>query len=351
MKNRRRIRAAGAVVALALAIPASASAVPVVDSVDAKLDDPAAVFPTPTNLKDQVQYSVDTDGYASAYAETNALTTDGVINYAVLPTAYRAPATAEQLRTYADAQTGLQAHATCVGVASLQDGANILAWQGKEPYYNYVPFQAKSAGLGDDPAKWIPVVKAATGVDLSAVVDAKTACTGLGGTYYGADASRPVAATLISNAVATAVAPLNTKVTSLTKDLATAKAATQTAKDLQKTAEVAYQTALFDREVIVTPSAKKLAPGHVVALLTGSITDPVDVTLEVTAKVKKKLKLSSRVLSETTTEFTDQGAVIVTLKPERADLRKLGKSKKAIKATIKGVSSGKSGSAKVTLTP
>lgn len=357
MTTRHRIRAAGAVAALALAIPASASAVPIVDSVEARLDKAGVTFltdPTGGPLPTQQQYTVNTDGYVLSFAETNGVTADGVVNYAVLPKDFRAPATSEEKRTYVAAQTGLQAHATCAGVPKLAESANILAWQGTDPYYNYVPFQKASAGLGDDPAKWIPVVKTATGVDLSTVADAKAACTGLGGTYQAADTSTAVASQLIANAVAplnTKITGLDTKVASLTKDVATAKAATTTAKDLQKAAEVAYQDALFNREVIVTPSAKRLAPGHVVALLTGSVTDPVDVTLEVTAKVKKKLKLSSRVLSETTTEFSTQGATIVTLKPSKADLKKLGKSKKAVKATIKGVSSGKNGSTPVTLVP
>ena len=51
-------------------------------------------------------------------------------------------------------------------------------------------WQKTSAGLEDDPTKWIPVVLAKTGVDLSSysTVDEFTAaCAGIGGVYTAAD--------------------------------------------------------------------------------------------------------------------------------------------------------------------
>ena len=222
MRLTSSVRAVCALAALlALAIPASASAVPNVYSVIAKTGDAGVTFltdPTGASLvSTQTQYVVSADGYAVGYQESNAVTTGGVIDYSVLPSAYRAPMTAEQKRTYAPAQTGVQPHATCSGVASLSDGANILAWQrnaGSDPYYDYIPWQKTSAGLGDDPTTWIPVVRTATGVDLSALstaADFRAACVRLGGTYVAADTATAVANTLIANAVA----PLNTQITTL----------------------------------------------------------------------------------------------------------------------------------------
>ena len=122
--------------------------------------------------------------------------------------------TSEQKRTYAPAQTGVQAHATCAGVAGLTSSANILGWQGADPFYNYIPWQKTTANLGDDPSKWIPVVKTATGVDLSTlstVTEFTNACTGLGGAYKAADTPSAIANAL----VAAAVLPLNTQISGL----------------------------------------------------------------------------------------------------------------------------------------
>src|SRR5262245_65024598 len=107
-----------------------------------------------------------------------------MINYKAMPSSWRAPMTAEQKRTFGNAQTALQAHATCSGTA-LDNGPSILAWQGNDPFFNYVPFQSTSAGLGDEPGKWIPVVKSVLGIDLTGMsaAQAQAACTGAGGTY------------------------------------------------------------------------------------------------------------------------------------------------------------------------
>lgn len=352
MKLNHCARAAGALAVLALVVPASASAVPGVYSVVAKVGDPGVVFPDPLTTT-QTQYTVTTDGYAVAFAEDNGVAGGGVLNYKELPTAYRAPMTAEQKRTFPDAQTDVQAHATCSGVTALTDGANILAWQGADPQYNYIPWQKTAAGLGDDPAKWIPVVKTATGVDLSTVTDYTAACTKLGGTYHPADTASAVADSLIANAVAPfqkQVADLKAQVASLTKAKATADAALVTEKAARKEVETAYQ-AQFDRPVFVTPASKRIGPKNGVALLvTGSTGDPVTLTLELTKKQAKRLGLRDRVLAETTREFDSQGATIATLKPGKAAAKALKKHhKRSLPVTILAVSGGHEDSAKATL--
>ena len=117
----------------------------------------------------------------------------GLVNYRFLPGTWRGTANDGQPQALADVRgrrkTDLQAHATCLG-AAWDTPANILAWQ-DDPFYNYIPWQKTSAGIGDEPAKWIAVVKAATGVDLAALntpAEFKAACeTCPGGDYYPAD--------------------------------------------------------------------------------------------------------------------------------------------------------------------
>jgi hypothetical protein len=366
LKRTTCIRAAGALAALVLALPASTAAAPSVTSVEAKLGDPGVTFltdPTGASLvTTQTRYVVAADGWTTGYAETNGVTGGGVIDYAQLPADYRAPMTAEEKRSYGPAQTDVQPHATCSGVAALADGANILAWQGREPSYNYIPWQKTTAGLGDDPAKWIPVVRAATGVDLSAATDLRRACTDLGGTYQVADTASSIADLLIANALTPLqrqvttlqgqIATLQSQVASLTRARAASDRAATTARDAQRLAEAAYQ-ALFTKPIDLTLAAKRFAPADGVALVTGSPTDPVTVTLEVTKKKARKLGLSSPVLAEANGVIGPDGAVLLTLKPDRSALRKLAARRgrrSVVPATVLAVSGGNEDSAKAILT-
>jgi hypothetical protein len=325
LKRTTCIRAAGALAALALALPASASAVPSVTTVEAKLDTPSVTFltdPSGAGLTTQARYVVSADGYTLGYAESNGVTGGGVIDYSQLPTDYRAPMTAAEKLAYASAQTDVQPHATCSGVAALDDPANVLAWQGRDPSYAYVPWQKTTAGLGDDPTKWIPVVRAATRVDLATTADLRRACADLGGTYHAADTASSVADALIANATATATAPLQRQITtlqgqvaSLTRARAASDRAAATARDAQRLAEAAYQ-ALFTKPITLTLATKRFALGSGVVMITGSPTDPVDVTLEITKKKAKKLGLSSPVIAEALGELNRDGAVLLKLKPD-----------------------------------
>jgi hypothetical protein len=324
LKPKTCISAAGALVALALALPAGASAVPSVTSVDAKAGDTGVTYandPLGANLvTKQTRYVVSIDGYAAGLAETNGVTGGGVIDYSQLPADYRAPMTAEEKRAYGPAQTDVQAHATCSGVTALADGATILAWQGSDPSFNYVPWQKTTAGLGDDPAKWIPVVRTATGVDLSATTDFRAACERLGGTYHAADTVSAIANVLIANALAPLqrqVTTLQGQVATLTRARAASDRAASTARDAQKAAEAAYQ-ALFTKPIDLTLAAKRFAPaGGVAVMVTGSPTDPVTVTLELAKKKARKLGLSDPVLAEASGDIGPDGAVLLTLKPDK----------------------------------
>jgi hypothetical protein len=347
LKRTTCIRAAGALAALALAIPASASAVPSVTTVDAKLDTPTVTFSTDATgagLTAQTRYVVSADGWTAGYAETNGVTGGGVLDYSVLPTDYRAPMTAAEKLAYAGAQTDVQPHATCSGVAALTDPANVLAWQGRDPSYAYVPWQRTTAGLGDDPTKWIPVVRTATRVDLSTVTDLRRACTDLGGTYHAADTVSSVADALIASALAPVqrqVTTLQAQVASLTRARAASDRAAATARDAQKLAEAAYQ-ALFTKPITLTLASKRFALGSGVVMVSGSPTDPVDVTLEIARKKARKLGLSSPVIAEALGELNADGAVLLTLKPEQDVLDALAAdSARSAKAKAKGKSRGK----------
>jgi len=349
MKRIDLARAAGAIAVLALAVPASAAAVPTVTTTEAKLDSPGVTFltdPTGGTLPSQTRYTVSNDGYAFDYAETNSVTGGGVLNYAVLPTAFRAPATAEEKRTYPAAQTDVQAHATCSGVTALTTGANILAWQSSDPAYNYIPWQKSSAGLGDDPAKWIPVVKTATGVDLSTAANLTTACTGLGGTYHAADTQSAIATALIANALA----PVQKQLADLTKAKAALDKTAAADKEGRKAAEEAYQ-AQYNRSLRLKVATKRFAGGTGVLLVTGSVGDPVAVTLEVGKKQRRTLGASSRELFAVVEEIDDRGVALVTIKIEKAVAKTLAKHGKPIPATIRAQSGAYTKSAKVKLVP
>jgi hypothetical protein len=324
LKRRTCIRAAAALAALALALPASAAAVPSVTTVDAKLDAPGVTFPTDPSgagLGSEVRYVVSADGWTAGYAETNGVTGGGVLDYSQLPTDYRAPMTPAEKLAYAGARTDVQPHATCSGVAALGDAANILAWQGGDPSFAYVPWQKTTAGLGDDPAKWIPVVRAATGVDLSAATDFRAACERLaGGRYHAADAVSSLVGALVANALAPVqrqVTTLQAQVATLTRARAASDTAARAARDAQRLAEAAYQ-ALFTKPIALTLAAKRFAPANGLAvMITGSPTDPVDVTLVLTRKQARKLRLDDRVIAEATGAIDENGGVLLTLKPDR----------------------------------
>ena len=139
-----------AAAAAVLAVPAGASAHPSVYSGTAVIDtDPD---PGEFTMGTQTRHTVTNHGYTTILRETNGVTDRGVMSYASLPSDRRAILSPTQ---ELDTSSGAQAHATCLGVPALANPDNILAWQGTDPFYNYVPFQTASAGLDDNPADWI----------------------------------------------------------------------------------------------------------------------------------------------------------------------------------------------------
>jgi hypothetical protein len=375
LRPSRSFRAAGALAVLALAMPASAAAVPSVTSVVAKTGNPGVTFltdPTGAALTDtQTRSVLSLDGYVLGFAEDNGLAGGGVLDYSALPSEYREPMTAAQKLAYPAAQTDLQAHATCGGVAALSDPATILAWQSglREPVYGYVPWQKSAAGLGDDPATWIAVVRRATTVDLATVTDYRAACERLGGTYYAADRSSAVADALISGATR----PLQAQITALTaseaalrrgKDssdralgeakatLATTRTALTTARDALRAADVAYQ-ALFLRPIELTLATRRFSLNTGVALITGPTTDPVALTVDVPRGQRRALGLSSTTIVEANGEISGEGALLLRLVPDRETARKLRRAlrkRRSIPVTVVAESGAYTDKVRATLT-
>lgn len=179
--------AAVAVAALSLALPAVAAAHPAVYDVTKMTAPGGCEWPnTGACLTEGAKrYVVVNHNIPVAYDETNGLDASdgGVINFQRFPGAYRktVPTPADWLAVV-PARTGVQAHATCESTAT-SDPASIVGWQGPEPFYAYVPWQAASAGIDDDPAEWVGYVKALTGVDLTGMdaAAAEAACEQLPG--------------------------------------------------------------------------------------------------------------------------------------------------------------------------
>jgi len=405
------IAAAAAAIAL-LALPAAASAHPGVYAVTAKVATGQTYVggdTTGASLTNQTQYAIANDGYPLGLTENNGVTgvqpdgTAGMVNYKVMPGTWRAGMTAEQKRTYPGAQTDVQPHATCVTPA-LSTSATVLAWQGADPFYNYIPFQKAAVGLGDDPTKWIPVVKTATGVDLDAIAtidpskpvnDAvntapfKTACEALPGpgVYHKADTNSSIATALIADTKA----PLQTQITTLTDQvtalqtetttLGQAKAAAEqtaataqaektaadaattvaqgeatTAKDAASKAQAAAANAeaarktLEDRPLELTLASKTFAAGSGVAQATGKSGTSVKVTVELTSAAAKKLGVSSKAVSSKTTSLGGQGAALVSLTPSKAVAKALKKKKGSFAVTVTATADGKTKTASASLT-
>ena len=149
-----------------------------------------------------------------------------------LPGAYRGQPGFTKTRLLAEGDTGAQAHATCSGVPALASESAILGWQGTDPFYTYVPFQATTAGLEDDPAMWLDDVKALTGVTLTPSTNLTTACWGLGGTLVPADATQSTNAAFNSGALEHATAPLDEEIVKLKAEKAQLEAQLGTPTDL-----------------------------------------------------------------------------------------------------------------------
>ena len=313
--------------AAVLALPAAAAAHPSV------YKDTAQTVPDesqPTVLEPQTRYVVANHGFTFVLRETNGRDAGGVFDYKSIPGPYRATLTWDEL---VEAGTrGAQAHATCE-VASLTSEAAIRAWQDEDPFYAYVPFQKASAGLEDDPATWIPVVKARTGVDLATVADPAAACADLGGTYVPADATQSTNAQFNSGLIEHEVEPLKAQLAGAEK----ARTVLQGLLDAAQ-AEVARLTAQLEPMTVALPSAtvkaSVLRKQGTSAAVTGPAGAEVTVDLTVGFGTARKLGLRSARLDRATATLGADGTATVALKPGKKARKALRKAERPVAFSV-----------------
>lgn len=306
--RRRRARTAlAAVAATALVAPAGALAAPSVFTQTAKVV-PAGQTPTASwtqaDLADDQQYFVSENGFPLSLRESNGKLDHGVLSFDVLPSAYRAliaPA-----RWLAESATGVQLHATCDAPALTTD-AVVLGWQGAEPHYGYIPFQATSAGVGDVPSTWLSKVKAATGVTLTASTNLATACAGIGGTFAAADTVVASPATLAAGVIS----PLAADITKLTAARDTALAGKAKAE-----ADVKRLTLEATPFTIKVPSSATLQRGLEVNVA-GPPNRPVFIRIQISESQRKKLKLKYRTLGTGAGKTDEKGKALVIVQPRK----------------------------------
>ncbi|MDA0174786.1 hypothetical protein OJ998_37145 [Solirubrobacter taibaiensis] len=328
----------------ALALPAAASAHPGVFTVTQTYrvaSNTTCQWPdtTPgTCLATRTQYAVANDGYALSFTESNGVNGSGLLNYRAMAGTWRNTMSAEDKRAYGPAQTDLQAHATCAGIG-LDDSASILGWQTAipaDPFFNYVPWQSTSAGIGDVPAEWIAPVKAETGVDLTGMTaaQAEAACIGKSGVYRAADTS----AAITGEQIADATRPLQSQITQLQTGIAsltTAKAAVD--------AQLAAALAPKPRALTLKLSAKKFDQG--VAMVTGEPNTAVTVKALLSSANAKKLKIA-RTISSKSVKIDATGAALVDLGLTKKAAKAIDKHLPQLKVTVEAAA----GTAKQTAT-
>ena len=280
-------------------------------------------IPTGASLPDDIQRTViPNDGYVMTFIESNGLAENGWLNLRFMPGGYRRPAppgipmTEEEWLNWPMAQTGIQSHATCQGAPGLNTEANILAVQTNEtdPFWNYVPWQNTSAGLGDEPEQWIPVVLAATGVDLSTldtVDEVRAACEGRG---WRVRARRQP------------VVPRGQR-------------GRGCRRGRRRTAQRADRRARGpDRPLTTGRSVQaKSSRGKVVAMASGALDQAVTVKLRISQSLANRLRIP-RTLDSLTRNFGDKGATLVTLVPGNTAANRLGRLDRAVDIVVQATS-------------
>ena len=315
--------------AVSLALPAAASAHPGVYTVTQKVFGATNTcrMPDESCLTTKTQYAVGNDGWANSFTEGNSAPAGrGLLNYKAMPGTWRGTDRAAVLSYAASHQaqgavTDLQPHATCLN-AAWDTQPNILAWQ-EDPFFNYIPWQKTSAGLGDEPSEWLPLVKQLTGVDLNALntpAEFQAACTTAGGQYFPAD----VAASITTAQLAAATTPLQSQITTLQTGVSSLQA------------QLAAATAQIPpaRPLVLTLNASKFQQGA--AMITGPANATVVVRVTLSAKDAKQYKVGRSLMSRTVSTGA-QGAALVNITPKAATAKKL---KKAVKVTVEATAGG-----------
>ncbi|MTD45122.1 hypothetical protein GKE82_12670 [Conexibacter sp. W3-3-2] len=402
MKSKKHL-ASAAVAAAALAVPATAGAHGSVYTDTAKVaPTPLPANATQNDLQTQTRYAVTNHGYTYVLRETNNRPgVAGMLDYKKLPSAYRTSFASDKARWLSEGGTAAQPHATC-STPELNALSAVLSWQGNDPFYGYIPWQATSAGLEDDPALWLPRINTITGKTLTATMTTdqlKAACEGIGGTFFPADTIQTTTASLNAGYAADIVAPLNTQIGQLNADkltlqgaldtangaktaadaakakaeadladaiaaksaaesrIATAEAAVKAADAARVTAEkgaaasdaaatsakadaTALRLKLTRLQVAVAslPTASEMASDGMTATVNGPAGEPVTVRVLVTETRARALKLKSRVIASGTGTIGSDATGRVTVKATTAGAKALRAAKGKLGVTVQALS-------------
>jgi len=325
----------------------------------------------PIVLDDQTRYVVSNHGHSYVMTESNLQLGQGVIDYKQLPEAFRETILTAVMLELGD--TSVQAHHTC-RTPELEEESAITGWQERdpvtdrrEPAFGYVPFQKDSAGLGDDPDEWLPVVETLTGVDLATVSDdpvaarteLQTLCEGLPepGIFVPADTLETSAADFSSATIAAATSQLNGQIDLLE---ATVESLNAQAAVLQGTlaagngGQVQAQGSLAaENQALKAEISKLKLEGTRLAIdsvsgrsvkLTGPAGKSVTIRMVMTKAKAKRLRLKSRVVAKATGRIgADAGATI----PFKAKHKALKQG--SLKVTVRARSKDRVASTRATL--
>ena len=329
-----------AIAVSALALPAAASSHPSVYVSSAPVDctSPAAPYSAAQYLATcttQTRYVFTNHGNTYLLRESNGKLTGGAISYAHRPGGGTGLAAASNFDIFGlppvGPTTGAQPHATC-DVPALMTPAVIRSWQGADPFYAYVPFQATAVGVDDDAASWLDVVKTATGVDLAAIADTdaarEAACEALPGagasSYVPADATQNTLASWSAGQVHAATVPLEEEIARQNEQIGALNAvgANDDAQLAALRTEVAdLKLALRSLRLTLPatiPTRSALTTSGITITVAGPAQRTVLTRLKISEAAARKLRLRSRILASQSVTLDAEGTATVTLKPTGA---------------------------------
>ncbi len=341
-----------AIAVAALALPAVASAHPsvYVSSAPVNCTAPAAPYTAAQYLAtctSQTRYVFTNHGNTYLLRESNGRTTGGAISYAHRPGGATGLAAASDFDLFGlppvGATTGAQPHATCQ-VPALTTPAVIRSWQGTDPFYAYVPFQATAVGVDDSAATWLSVVKTATGVDLTAIADTdaarEAACEALSGanasSYAPADATQNTLASWSSGQVHLATEPLEHEIARQNEQIGALNAAgTDSGARIAALSSEIEELKLALRNLkltlpATTPSRAVLIARGISVTVSGPAQRTVRTRLKISEVAARKLRLRSRILASRNVTLDAAGGATVTLKPTKAAATGLRKATTAL---------------------
>ena len=349
-----------AIAVSALAIPAAAAAHPSVYVSSAPVDcgAPAAPYTAAQYLATcttQTRYVFTNHGNTYLLRESNGKLTGGAISYAHRPGGATGLGAASNFDIFGlppvGPTTGAQIHATC-GVPALATPAVIRSWQGTDPFYAYVPFQATAVGVDDNAASWLDVVRTATGVDLTAIADTdaarEAACEALpgagAGSYVPADATQNTLASWSSGQVHVATEPLveeiarqSTQIGAL--DAVGADSAAQLAALRTEVADLKLALRSLKLTLPATiPTRSSLTKSGITITVAGPAQRTVLTRLKLSEAAAKKLRLRSRILASQSVTLDADGAATVTLKPTSAAAAGLKRAKSKLEVAADATS-------------